>query len=354
MPAPEGELRWDVRASVDDRRDQILRSLASFVRDRKLASLTMRDIADRLGLVKGNLYYYFKNKQDILYHCHVKCIAISLAALDEVSAMDLPPADALRALLVKHIRNITEDAYGGVLLTDLESLTPAQRKRYVAMRDRFEHGVRKMIRGGIADGAFAPAERRSGRHHDPWRDQLDSEVVPAGWADVLRRDRQQYRRSIDPVAASMSPASMHPEPLKVGEMFEGPSKTLTDAHFLLFSGLTGDVHPIHYDVEYAEQTRFGKPLAHGLLMVGMTALGASNARERIEGFVFIEQGCRFLKPAVVGDTIHPRFTVEKIWQEGERHYCRFKTAIINQRGETLLEGFHLYRVLRHEAPKEKS
>ncbi len=156
MPAPEGELRWDVHASVDDRRDQILRSLASFVRDRRLASLTMRDIADRLGLVKGNLYYYFKNKQDILYHCHVKCIAISLAALDDVSAMDLTPADALRTLLIKHIRNITEDPYGGVLLTDLESLTPTQRKRYVAMRDRFEHGVREMIRGGIADGVFAP------------------------------------------------------------------------------------------------------------------------------------------------------------------------------------------------------
>jgi AcrR family transcriptional regulator len=155
MPAPDSELRWDMRASVDERRDQILRSLASFVRDRRLASLTMRDIADRLGLVKGNLYYYFKNKQDILYHCHVKCIAISLAALDEVGAMNLSPAEALRELLVRHIRNITEDAYGGVLLTDLESLTPVQRKRYVAMRDRFEDGVRKLIRGGVADGVFA-------------------------------------------------------------------------------------------------------------------------------------------------------------------------------------------------------
>ena len=154
IPAPEGELRWDVRASVDDRRDQILRSLASFVRDRKLASLTMRDIADQLGLVKGNLYYYFKNKQDILFHCHVKCIEISLAALDEVRAQQLPPVELLRRLLVKHIRNITEDAYGGVLLTDLESLTPAQRRRYVAMRDRFEQGVRKMIRDGIAKGEF--------------------------------------------------------------------------------------------------------------------------------------------------------------------------------------------------------
>jgi AcrR family transcriptional regulator len=155
MPVPDGALRWDVRASVDDRRDQILRSLASFVRDRKLASLTMRDIADRLGLVKGNLYYYFKSKQDILFHCHVKCIATSLAALDGVRAEHLPPADALRSLLVKHIRNITEDVYGGVLLTDLESLTPTQRRRYVAMRDRFEQGVRKIIRDGITDGSFA-------------------------------------------------------------------------------------------------------------------------------------------------------------------------------------------------------
>jgi AcrR family transcriptional regulator len=155
MSASEGALRWDTHAGVDERRDQILRGLASFVRERKLASLTMREIADQLGLVKGNLYYYFKNKQEILFHCHVKCIAISLTALDEVLAEKLPPTDALRSLLVRHIRNITEDAYSGVLLTDLESLTSAQRKRYVAMRDRFEQGVRKMICDGIAEGTFA-------------------------------------------------------------------------------------------------------------------------------------------------------------------------------------------------------
>ena len=134
-------------------------------------------------------------------------------------------------------------------------------------------------------------------------------------------------------------------PITEGEVFEGPSKTLTDAHFLMFSGVTGDVHPSHYDVEYAKQTRFGKPLAHGLLLASLTALGASNARERIDGFVLIEQGSRFLKPACVGDTVTPRFTVERKWSEGKRRYCRFATALVNQRGETLLEGFHLYAVL---------
>jgi acyl dehydratase len=133
-----------------------------------------------------------------------------------------------------------------------------------------------------------------------------------------------------------------------GEAFEGPSKTLTDAHFLFFSALTGDVHPIHYDIEYARSTRFGKPLAHGLLLSALTALGASTARERLHGFVFVEQGCRFLKPALVGDTLQPRQVIERVWEEGGKRFCRVKTAIVNQRGETVLEGFHLYRVLSEE------
>ncbi len=133
--------------------------------------------------------------------------------------------------------------------------------------------------------------------------------------------------------------------VELGQVFASPSKTLTDAHFLFFSGLTGDNHPIHYDVEYAKTTKFGKPLAHGLLLASMTALGATDANSRIDGFVFVEQGSRFLKPALVGDTIRPEMTVEKIWKEGARQYVRFATLLRNQRDEILLEGFHVYQIV---------
>tara|TARA_B100000674_G_scaffold277497_1_gene229318 strand:- start:523 stop:951 length:429 start_codon:yes stop_codon:yes gene_type:complete len=133
--------------------------------------------------------------------------------------------------------------------------------------------------------------------------------------------------------------------IEEGQVFSTPSKTLTDAHFLFFSGLTGDNHPIHYDVEYAKSTKFGAPLAHGLLLAGMTALGGSDASFQIDGFVFIEQGSRFLKPVTVGDTIRTELTVEKIWQEGKRRFVRFATAMINQRDEAVLEGFHIYQIV---------
>jgi acyl dehydratase len=143
---------------------------------------------------------------------------------------------------------------------------------------------------------------------------------------------------------------MTAEAMAEGTVFTTPSKTLTEAHFLFFSGLTGDSHPIHYDVEYARGTRFGKPLAHGLLLVSLTALGASAAVHELSGFVFVEQGSRFLRPVVVGDTITPRLIVEKVWEDDGRRYVRLATSLTNQRGETVLEGFQVYRVLASAAP----
>src|SRR6185312_16136319 len=99
------------------------------------------------------------------------------------------------------------------------------------------------------------------------------------------------------------------EDFKIGDRFASPSKTLTDAHFLFFSGLTGDNHPIHYDVEYVKAHHLSGPAAHGLLLSSMTALGASPGSQIADGMVMIEQGCRFVRSASPGDTIHPRLTV---------------------------------------------
>ena len=142
--------------------------------------------------------------------------------------------------------------------------------------------------------------------------------------------------------------------LKEGEVFEGPSKTLTDAHFLFFSALTGDVHPIHYDVEYAKTTPIGKPIAHVLLLVSLTALGALKNRERLGTLLFLEQGSRLLEPAVIGDTVRPVTYLERIWRDDTGLLYRFRTTVVNQRGATLLDGFHVYRVLEHDGAAGKS
>jgi AcrR family transcriptional regulator len=152
--AASGRKRWDASGDVEERRTEILRSLGDVLREKHVSALRMQDIADRLGLTKGNLYYYFKSKQDLLFHCHVRSMEGSLRALEQVQAMEGPAGERVHVLLVLHIRNILDESYGAVLLTDLENLPRGQRRDDIAMRDRFEHGLRDLIRAGIETGEF--------------------------------------------------------------------------------------------------------------------------------------------------------------------------------------------------------
>lgn len=136
------------------------------------------------------------------------------------------------------------------------------------------------------------------------------------------------------------------EDFEIGDRFGSPSKTLTDAHFLFFAGMTGDAHPIHYDEEFGKRTRFGKRLAHGLLLTSMTAVGASTLAPLIEASIvaFVEQSTRFLAPAFIGDTIYPEHEVVSLERKRSAGLVTLRVALRNQRGETVLEGQHRYLI----------
>ncbi len=136
------------------RQEVILRSVANVLRNSRLSSITIQDVADELGMTKGSLYYYFKDKQDILYQCHMRSMEISLRALEQANAFGRTPSESLRILLTAHIRGILSDGFGNILQTDLNDFHPRQRRAYVRKRDELERAVRGMIEDGIRLGEF--------------------------------------------------------------------------------------------------------------------------------------------------------------------------------------------------------
>jgi 3-hydroxybutyryl-CoA dehydratase len=137
--------------------------------------------------------------------------------------------------------------------------------------------------------------------------------------------------------------------LTIGQTFVGEPRRIGDDQFRAFAGMTGDDHPIHYDDVYAAKTRFGKRLAHGLLVMSMTALGATAMSRQIEDAMvaFVEEGARFLKPVFVNDTLTSRFEVAAIDPKPTRGVAlvRFNVSLANDRNEIVLEGHHSYLLL---------
>lgn len=138
-----------------------------------------------------------------------------------------------------------------------------------------------------------------------------------------------------------------------GRQFPGTSHLLDETAFRQFAQMTGDAHPLHYDAEYAKKTLFGKPLAHGLLLMSMTALGATPLSAHVEASMvaFLEQGGKFMKPVLVGDTVTPVMEVEEARPTSNpgNGIVRFGVRLANQRGEVVLAGFHTYLIKRKPA-----
>jgi AcrR family transcriptional regulator len=153
--ASKKNARWNGSPSLKGQRQEvILRSVANVLRNSRTSSLSIQDVADELGMTKGNLYYYFKDKQDILYQCHMRSMAISLRALEEARTIGRTPSESLRILLTGHMRGILDDGFGSILQTDLEHFRPDQRKTYIKKRDELERSVRSMIEDGVRLGEF--------------------------------------------------------------------------------------------------------------------------------------------------------------------------------------------------------
>ena len=143
------------------------------------------------------------------------------------------------------------------------------------------------------------------------------------------------------------------EDFTLGRQFVGSSHALGQAAFMQFAEMTGDAHPLHYDAEYAKKTQFGKPVAHGLLLMAVTALGATPLSNHVEDSMvaFIEQGGKFLKAVLLGDTVTPVMEVaeSRTTSNPANGIVRFAVRLTNQHGEVVLTGFHTYLIKRRPA-----
>src|SRR5215467_12363239 len=113
------------------------------------------------------------------------------------------------------------------------------------------------------------------------------------------------------------------------------SCTTTMRDVEMFTEMTGDQNPIHYDVELATNSPFG-----GLIVQGGITTGLLNAVVAEDlpgpGTVFLETNWRFVKAVRVGETITATVTVEHV--RDDKPICKLETIVRNGDGQTCVVG----------------
>lgn len=113
------------------------------------------------------------------------------------------------------------------------------------------------------------------------------------------------------------------------------SRTFTQEDVQMFSRLSGDANPVHLDESYAQQTRFGGRIIHGVLVASLisTVLGTILPGP---GSIYLSQQLSFRAPARVGERLTARVRVNE-W-DGVKGRIILATEVANESGVQVIVG----------------
>src|SRR4051812_37372068 len=135
-----------------------MRAAARVFRARGFADAGMRDIATAADLSPGNLYHYFRGKNELLFFCQDRSADRLLAALTAARRDRRPLPDRLRGMATAHVLCLIDEVEGSAAHLEINALPPRLRARIVAKRDRYERGVRALVAGGVRAGVLQVAD----------------------------------------------------------------------------------------------------------------------------------------------------------------------------------------------------
>lgn len=136
------------------RRQEIVTAAAELFGERGYDSVSLDDVADRLDLTKGSLYYYFSSKDELGTAAIETLGAEWTSRLEELlERTDGSPGSRLRALIREHLTIAVHDYPAALRLFLIPREWPdTQRERIKELRQRHDTLFRGLIEEGIRTG----------------------------------------------------------------------------------------------------------------------------------------------------------------------------------------------------------
>jgi AcrR family transcriptional regulator len=145
---------------ADERRSAILLSAQGAIRELGLRKAGMREIARAAGLSAGNLYYYFRNKHELVWFCQDQTLEALLEVAEHARTLHERADQQLAHLIRGHLRVLLDPSLAGSVHLDFEDLPKPLYKKLVDKRDRYEKAVRALIDHGQARGQIVRADSK--------------------------------------------------------------------------------------------------------------------------------------------------------------------------------------------------
>ncbi len=170
-------------ASNQARFDEVIDAASEVFREKGYLAATLQDIAGRLGMLKGSLYYYIDSKEDLLYEILRRAHLQGLEYIEQGTATGATDPLARITTLIRHwlggLPSLDPALRIEALQYDHRYLSPSRRAEILAMRRQITRSFEEVIAAGVRDGSFHPG--------------IDPHTAAATVLAVVNNHRHLYR-----------------------------------------------------------------------------------------------------------------------------------------------------------------
>lgn len=164
---------FDVRPSEQERmarvadetrfeaqRHRILKAAASCFNQKGFSGTSLKDVSRHLGLTDAALYYYVRNKEELVYQCYQRAAELGREAMQHGIREGANGFDKAYRYICCHIDVMVGDRGPVAIMSEIPSLKRSHRNEILEVSRRHSLGFERILEEGIADGSIRPCDVR--------------------------------------------------------------------------------------------------------------------------------------------------------------------------------------------------
>ena len=210
----------DPEQQREAKRQAVLQTAAQLFNERGFHATSLDDIAARLHVTKPTLYYYVKNKDEILLQCVSQGLEMTLEGIEASRQAGGNAVDQLRACMQVYADIVTQPFGMCLIRVGDEEVPEPSRTELRRMKSEIDHAFRRLVAQGVHEGSLQPCDPKMtvfviagalswiGRWYQPGGeytpDQVAQQCIATLCEGVLRRPEP---RKIAPVKRQAAPAT---------------------------------------------------------------------------------------------------------------------------------------------------
>jgi AcrR family transcriptional regulator len=133
---------------------RMLKAAAECFNQKGYSGTSLRNVADVLGLTDAALYYYVRNKEELVYLCYVRAADLGREALDKATAEGQNGMDAMLLYLRYHIEMMVGERGPIAIMSEIPSLKPVHREEVLELSRQHSLNFEAVLEAGIEDGSI--------------------------------------------------------------------------------------------------------------------------------------------------------------------------------------------------------